>query len=77
MVANPNPNPTPNPNPDPDPTPNQVLSVGGAVWHCPLSIVPDAALLRALLARTTQQPCRSSLPAAVRATGGEVSFLSI
>jgi len=63
--------------PNPNPTPNQVLSVGGSVWHCALSIVADAALLRALLARTAQQPCRTSLPSAVRTTGDAVAFLTI
>ena len=51
--------------------------MGGAVWHCAMSIPADAALLRTLVARAAQQPCRTSLPAAVRTTGDAVPFLSI
>ena len=42
-----------------------------------MSIAADAALLRTLIARTAQQPCRTSLPAAVQTTGDAVLFLSI
>ena len=60
------------------PSAQQVLVVGGAVWHCAASLsMPEPALLKALLAATQQQPCRMTLPGPGVLTAGEASLLAV